>query len=93
MFLAALGRYGDNRSWGVMETTAPKCFTLQGLPWKTRKEAVMPDLHAFPRGHLLSDLSGDNQARVAAYLTLLQARHYAPGTLDDLISALKSFWL
>ncbi len=51
----------------------------------------MPDLYAFPRGHLLSDLSGDNQAAVAAYLTLLQARHYAPGTLDDLISSLKSF--
>jgi hypothetical protein len=30
----------------------------------------MPDLHAFPRGHLLSDLSLDNQAAVAAYLTL-----------------------
>ncbi len=51
----------------------------------------MPDLPAFPHGHLLSDLSLDNQARVAAYLTLLQARQYAPRTLDHIISALRSF--
>ncbi|MEE9148515.1 MAG: tyrosine-type recombinase/integrase [Candidatus Tectomicrobia bacterium] len=51
----------------------------------------MPDLHAFPHGHLLSDLSRDNQGRVAAYLTLLQARQYAPLTLDHILSALKSF--
>ena len=51
----------------------------------------MPDLHDFPRGHLLADLGSDNQAAVAAYLTLLQARHYAPETLDDFISSLRAF--
>ena len=51
----------------------------------------MPELHSFPHGHLLSDLSPDNQDRVAAYLTLLQARQYAPQTLEHILRALKSF--
>ena len=51
----------------------------------------MPELHTFPHGHLLSDLSPDNQDRVAAYLTLLQARQYAPQTLEHILRALKSF--
>jgi len=36
------------------------------------------DLQHLPHGHLLHFLSPTNQASVAAYLTLLQARQYAP---------------
>jgi site-specific recombinase XerD len=39
----------------------------------------------------LSELSSDNQDRVAAYLTLLQARQYAPQTLEHIVRALQSF--
>jgi len=51
------------------------------------------DLQHFPHGHLLHFLSLTNQASVAAYLTLLQARQYAPRSLEQILSSLKSFCL
>jgi len=51
------------------------------------------DLHNLPHGHLLHFLSPANQDRVAAYLTLLRARQYAPSSLELIITALKSFCL
>ena len=53
----------------------------------------MSDLHNLPHGHLLHFLSPTNQDRVAAYLTLLRARQYAPSSLEQIITALKSFCL
>ncbi len=53
----------------------------------------MSDLHRLPLGHLLDFLSPTNQDHVAAYLTLLQARQYAPKSLESIITALKSFCL
>ena len=50
----------------------------------------MVDLQQFPYGHRLHFMSPANQALVAHYLTLLQARHYAPLTLEHAIDALKS---
>jgi hypothetical protein len=46
------------------------------------------DLQHLPHGHLLHFLSPTNQASVAAYLTLLQARQYAPRSLEQIISSL-----
>ena len=51
----------------------------------------MSDLQHLPHGHLLHFLSPTNQASVAAYLTLLQARQYAPRSLEQIISSLQSF--
>ena len=51
----------------------------------------MADLQQFRHGHLLEFMSPENQALVAHYLTLLQARQYAPLTLEHRIRALKSF--
>lgn len=45
----------------------------------------------FPYGHLLPFLSPHNKELVANYLTLLQARQYAPDTLRAIASTLKSF--
>ena len=53
----------------------------------------MSDLQHLPHGHLLHFLSPTNQASVAAYLTLLQARQYAPRSLEQIISSIKSFCL
>lgn len=50
----------------------------------------MADLQHFPHGHLLQFMSASNQALVAQYLTLLQARQYAPLTLEHRVRALKS---
>ncbi len=51
----------------------------------------MSDLHKLPHGHLLDFLSPRNQDRVFAYLTLLQARQYAPRSLELIITSIKSF--
>jgi site-specific recombinase XerD len=53
----------------------------------------MSKLHHLPHGHLLGFLSPTNQDRIAAYLMLLQARQYAPSSLEQIITALKSFCL
>ena len=47
----------------------------------------------FPYGHLLPFLSPHNKTLVANYLTLLQARQYAPNTLAAIAGTLKSFCL
>ena len=51
----------------------------------------MSKLESFPRGYRLRFLSPLNQGRVAAYLTTLRARHYAPGTLEHIVYAVKVF--
>ena len=51
----------------------------------------MVALQSLPHGHLLQFLSPHNQARVAQYLTLFQARQYSPDTLRHIVGALKSF--
>jgi hypothetical protein len=51
------------------------------------------DLHNLPHGPLLHFLSPTHQDRVAAYLTLLRARQYAPSSLEHIITASKSFCL
>jgi len=51
------------------------------------------DLQHLPHGHLLHFLSATNHDRVAAYLTLLQARQYAPRSREQIISSIKSFCL
>ena len=51
----------------------------------------MSKLESFPRGYRLHFLSPLNQERVATYLTLLRARQYAPGTLEHIVYAVKSF--
>ncbi len=51
----------------------------------------MVALQHFPHGHLLQFLSAQNQALVAQYLTRLQARQYAPLTLEHIVRALKAF--
>lgn len=53
----------------------------------------MSELSQLPRGHLLLFLSPHNQHRLAAYLSLLQARQYAPNTLGNITGNLKSFCL
>ncbi len=50
----------------------------------------MVELQHFPFGHRLHFFSAQNQARVAQYLTLLQARQYAPLTLEHIVRALKA---
>ena len=51
----------------------------------------MSELSELPRGHLLLFLSPPNQQRLASYLSLLQARQYAPSTLGSIAGSLKSF--
>lgn len=48
----------------------------------------MADLQQFPHAHRLHFMSPNNQALVAHYLTLLQARQYAPSTLQQVSIAL-----
>jgi integrase/recombinase XerD len=50
-----------------------------------------PTLHAFPQLRRLHCFSPYNQALVAAYLTHLRTRHYAPSTQDNALRALKCF--
>ena len=47
----------------------------------------------FPYAHLLHFLSPQNKQMVANYLTLLQARQYAPSTLGAIAGTFKSFCL
>lgn len=51
----------------------------------------MSKLDSFPRGYRLKFLSPLNQERVITYLTLFRARQYAPGTLERIVYAVKSF--
>ncbi len=50
----------------------------------------MADLQELPYGYRLRFMSPNNQALVAHYLTLLQARHYAFSTRQHVIESLKS---
>lgn len=50
----------------------------------------MADLQQLPHGHLLLFMSPHNQVLVARHLSLLQARQCAPGTLQNVVSALKA---
>lgn len=50
----------------------------------------MSDRHRLPHGHRLPFLSPRNQKPVLAYLTLLQARQYAPGSIDAIVTRIKS---
>jgi integrase/recombinase XerD len=69
-------------------------FRLPGIPRSLQKKEIdVSDLHNLPHGHLLHFLSSTNQDRVAAYLTLLQARQYAPSSLEQIITSIKSFCL
>jgi len=53
----------------------------------------MKEPQHLPYGHLLHFLSPRNKQMVANYLTLLQARQYAPSTLGAIAGTLKSFCL
>ncbi len=51
----------------------------------------MQRLQTLPDGHHLAFLSPHNQELVATYLTYLQARQYAPSTVDATIGTIKRF--